>query len=414
MGLVNQLSEFTPDIASVAQTLRPLLSPKRTFNFTADHDEAFKRVTSGIGYALLQDHGQGRLHLVQFGSRFLTDAETCYTTIELELLAAVWATSKCKPYLIGVLNFTLMTDHRPLISILNKYTLDAVEKPRLQCLKVNKPAPEDEKLCSHTDTHLWSIVTLNAISTITDSKNQDADRTLQELREAATADPTYCRLKNCVITRFPSNRYDLHNSLIPYWKLRDSLSADGELVLYGQRIVIPTDHRRHTFARLHDSHRGVEATKRRARQTVYWPGIDADIISTVQACQPCQVMQPSQQQETIQNDNNPTKPFESVSADFFTVAGKSFLVIADRLSGWPIIVPCGASSAASRTTRMFCYYFRDVGVPLRLRTDGGPQFTSYEFQEFMKRWGVHHVVSSPHYPQSDTPRQPSSQQSTSS
>ncbi|XP_063585781.1 uncharacterized protein K02A2.6-like [Penaeus indicus] len=103
----------------------------------------------------------------------------------------------------------------------------------------------------------------------------------------------------------------------------------------------------------------------------------------------------------MQNDDNPTRPFESVSADFFTVAGKSFLVIADRLSGWPVIVPCGASSTASRTTRMFCCYFRDVGVPLRLRTDGGPQFTRYEFQEFMKRWGIHHLVSSLHYPQSN-------------
>jgi len=161
MGLVNQLSELTPSIAATAQTLRPLLSPKRTFIWTADHDEAFRRVKEalsqppvlahfdlslpivlqtdasrlyGIGYALLQDYGQGRLCLVQCGSRFLTDAETRYATIELEMLASVWATAKCKPYLIGVPNF-LMTDHRPLIPILNKYTLDTVENPRLQCLK---------------------------------------------------------------------------------------------------------------------------------------------------------------------------------------------------------------------------------------------------------------------------------------
>ncbi|XP_063585812.1 uncharacterized protein LOC134763185 [Penaeus indicus] len=50
---------------------------------------------------------------------------------------------------------------------------------------------------------------------------------------------------------------------------------------------------------------------------------------------------------------------------------------------------------------MFCRYFREVGVPVRLWTDGGPQFSSLEFQSFKKRWAVHHVISTPHYPQSN-------------
>ncbi|XP_069985567.1 uncharacterized protein [Penaeus vannamei] len=359
ISLVNQLSEFTPSIAATAQTLRPLLSPKRTFIWTADHDEAFRRVKEalsqppvlahfnlslpivlqtdasrlyGIGYALLQDHGQGRLRLVQCGSRFLTDAETRYATIELEMLAAVWATAKCKPYLIGVPNFTLMTDHRPLIPILNKYTLDTVENHCLQRLKGHISPYQfttDENLCNDAATHLRSIVTCNTIGTVTDPKNEDADRTLQELHEAASVDPEYARLKDCVSTGFPSNRYDLHKSLLPYWKIRDSLSADGELVL----------------------HRGVEATKRRARQTVFWPGIDADIKSTVEACQPCQVMQPSQQQEPMQNDDHPTRPFESVSADFFTVAGKPFLVIAVSLAGLSSSPSNGHAEAAVKSTK---------------------------------------------------------------
>lgn len=456
MGLVNQLSEFTPDIAAAAQPLRPLMSPKRTFTWTADHDEAFNRVKEallqppvlahfdpalpvilqtdasrlhGIGYALLQDHGQGQTRLVQCGSRFLTDAETRYATIELELLAVVWAMTKCRLHLIGLQHFTLMTDHRPLVPILNTYTLDAVENPRLQRLKekispylftavwragkllcipdalsrapVSRPTPEDEMACTDATAHLRRVVAANAERSSQDIPHYDTDRTLQEFRAAASADPSYARLTACVTSGFPSNRYELHSSLLPYWKLRDHLCADGELVLYGQRIVVPAALRRRTLARLHDSHRGVEATRRRARQTVFWPGIDSDIANTVRACEPCQVLQPSQQQEPLTCDDHPSRPFESVSADFFTVAGKSFLVIADRLSGWPVIVPCGADTTTSRTIQMFCRYFREVGVPLRLRTDGGPQFASADFRDFMERWGVHHVVTSPHYPQSN-------------
>lgn len=53
------------------------------------------------------------------------------------MLAAVWAMSKF--YLIGLQDFTLMTDHRPLIPILNQYSLDAIENPRLQRLKEISP-----------------------------------------------------------------------------------------------------------------------------------------------------------------------------------------------------------------------------------------------------------------------------------
>ncbi|XP_076037654.1 uncharacterized protein LOC143023062 [Oratosquilla oratoria] len=452
MGLVNQLAEFTPEISAAAQPLRPLMSPKRQFLWTPDHDEAFRRVKAalidppilasfdptlqtilqtdasrlnGIGFALLQDHGSGRLRLIQCGSRFLTEAETRYATIELELLAAVWAMFKCKYYLMGLQNFTLMTDHRPLVPILNSYTLDAVENPRLQRLKekvspyiftavwragkdlripdalsrapVSYPAPEDHTLCTDSIASLHTIATVRAVT----ESHVDEDRTLEELRDSARTDPDYVQLHRCVTSGFPSDRYALPRPLLPYWKIRDNLHADGDLVLYGMRIVVPNALRRRILARLHDSHRGVEATKRRAGQTVFWPGINSDIANTVQSCEPCQYLQPSQQKEPILSDDHPTRPFESVSADFFSVAGKSFLVIADRLSGWPVVVPCKGDTTSSNTIRMFCNYFREVGVPLRLRTDGGPQFTSQEFRSFAARWGVRHIVTSPHYPQSN-------------
>ena len=52
----------------------------------------------------------------------------------------VWAMSKCKFYLTGLQHFNVVTDHRPLIPILNHYSLDAIENPRLQRLKENLSA----------------------------------------------------------------------------------------------------------------------------------------------------------------------------------------------------------------------------------------------------------------------------------
>lgn len=113
---------------------------------------------------------------------------------------------------------------------------------------------------------------------------------------------------------------------------------------------VPTTLRRTVLACLHDSHCGAEATRRRARQTVYWPGINADITNTVCTCEPCQVLQPSQQQESLLSDDTPTKTFESVSADFFSVAGKPFIVIADHLSGWSVVILCSRDTVCRHHT----------------------------------------------------------------
>jgi len=46
-------------------------------------------------------------------------------------------------------------------------------------------------------------------------------------------------------------------------------------------------------------------------------------------------------------------------------------------------------------------YFLDTGVPVRIRTDGGPQFSSSRFSQFLNRWGVNRSSSTPHSAQSN-------------
>ena len=153
--------------------------------------------------------------------------------------------------------------------------------------------------------------------------------------------------------------------------------------------------------KLHASHQGIDRTKRRARQTVYWPGINNDIETTVAACQKCSLFKPSQTKETYKmNDETPEWVFQDVAADFFQFAGKNFLVYVDRLSGWPIITAFKSHTGSKELIRTFRSHFSDVGVPQRIRTDNGTQFTSFAVKKFMEKFGVEHTFSSPHYPQS--------------
>ena len=71
---------------------------------------------------------------VKAGSQFLTPSESRYATIELEALGACWAMKECNMYLQGLPHFTLVTNHQPLIPILNSKEISDVENLRLQRL----------------------------------------------------------------------------------------------------------------------------------------------------------------------------------------------------------------------------------------------------------------------------------------
>jgi hypothetical protein len=83
-----------------------------------------------MGYVLLQLHGS-TWKLVDANSRWCTDTESHYAIVELELAAVEWAMQKCRLYLLGLPSFQLVVDHQALVTILSKYTLDAVENPKL-------------------------------------------------------------------------------------------------------------------------------------------------------------------------------------------------------------------------------------------------------------------------------------------
>ena len=85
----------------------------------------------GLGF-ILQQHHNDKWVLVQATLQFLSDAESRYAIIELELLAVTWAIIKCKIFLAGLPHFTVLTDHHPLVPILNNHRLDEIENLRLQ------------------------------------------------------------------------------------------------------------------------------------------------------------------------------------------------------------------------------------------------------------------------------------------
>ena len=130
---------------------------------------------------------------------------------------------------------------------------------------------------------------------------------------------------------------------------------------------------------------------------VYWPSITNDIGNVVRSCATCAERLPSHAPEPLLVEPPPSRPFECAASDLFQLAGHHFLVYTDRFSGWPTVSSCGRTVTSTQVISLLKEWTSEKGIPVRLTTDGGPQFTSRAFKEFCASWGICHTISSPHH-----------------
>ena len=122
---------------------------------------------------------------------------------------------------------------------------------------------------------------------------------IRELRQYANEDEEYQGLKQLIKAGFPDKKSKLPESLQKFCAVKEGLTIDDDLVVYGCRLLIPTNLRPTMLTRLHEAHQGVSRSQARARLTFYWPGIDQDIEDFVHGCQHCQVRLPSHVKEPL-------------------------------------------------------------------------------------------------------------------
>lgn len=440
-GLVNQLGSFSSDVASRFVPLRPLLSTKNSWQWTPEHDQAFDAVKTaltsppilahfninlptrlltdasrlnGLGYALLQNHGtdvQPIWKLTSCNSRFLTDAESRYSVGELEALAMQWAVISCKNYLFGLNHFFIITDHKPLRTIANFKDLSAIDNPRMQRIL--------EKMAPYNFTVDWnsgkSHCIPDALSRSPINKPEHTDIICNIIH--ASSDPattkiitaikedSFCQLLSTAIlskSYTDVKKLPIGSPIRFYLRYWDRLSiSDGLILLDGKRIYIPSSLRSNILSILHSSHQGMSKTRARANDLYFWIGMANNIAQMIESCEVCAKFQPNQIQEPIQSAEQTSRPFESISADLFEYSNVHFMVVVDRYSGWPIVTEFTKVPNSAIIISNFKQIFRDYGIPLELRSDGGGQFTSQLFKEFLLAYNITQSISSAHYPQSN-------------
>jgi len=83
---------------------------------------------------------------------------------------------------------------------------------------------------------------------------------------------------------------------------------------------------------VHSGHLGIDACIRRARDVLFWPGMQAEVRQAVQNCSACQQYKPNQARQPMTSHPVPDHPWSIVSADMFSLYGSSHLIMVDHYS----------------------------------------------------------------------------------
>ena len=109
----------------------------------------------------------------------------------------------------------------------------------------------------------------------------------------------------------------------------------------------------------------------------------------------------NKQKQPLLQKGIPPYPWHTLSADFFELDGKEYLLIADHYTKFSFVRSMGRSCTSIGAILYFSELFESCGSPELLYTDSGPQFDSYAFKQFANRWSFVHTTSSPRYAQSN-------------
>ena len=100
---------------------------------------------------------------------------------------------------------------------------------------------------------------------------------------------------------------------------------------------MPHSERLETLKVLHLGHYAVDKMQLWALETVYWLGINKDILKQYQSCKTCIKYSKSQRSDPLQSRPTPEVPWHTVATDLFETKNSKYLLIVDYYSRFPVL-----------------------------------------------------------------------------
>ena len=443
MGFAQQMSRFSPKLSTAAEPLRDHLRSKNLWLWTPNHLQDFQKVKSvlsstpvlahydiskptklrtdgsllnGISVLVYQQHGAD-CKPIDCSSRFLSPAEKNYFPMELEILAVTWGCEKMSVYLQGLPHFSIQTDHKPLIPILNSKSLTElsprIQRLRMRLLRYNftaeyvpgkqlidadtlsrdpvlQPTLPDQIAEKDVAFHVHAV--LQQLPT--------TEHRIEVIKQATKDDHCLRQLMVMIQNGWPDSKQHCPVECQVYFQHRGDLTLLDGLILNGDRILIPSTLRKEVLHKIHEGHLGMEKCKKRARQTVFWPNMSNHNEQLVRQCDVCLKLLPSKSHDPLLSQPVATRGWQKVGTDLFTFGNRSYLIIADYYSLWPevyLLKEPAAHCVIEATKEAFSHN----GIAEEVISDNGPQYSSLKYKRFSKEWEFRHITSSPRYPRSN-------------
>ncbi len=441
LGLIRHYDKHVKGLAGCAKPLNDLMAQNIDWQWTDAEQSAFDKVKkllsapetlahydpslplflatdaspNGIGAVIYHEYPDGSQKVIEYASKTLSSAEKNYAQIEKEALSIIYGVKKFHLYLSGR-KFTLITDHKPLLSIFSPDKgIPQMAASRLQRwaiilasynYEIRYRASEEHgdadglsRLPVGRDPEFENTQSLH--QTVCQVEQNVIDQmpiASQEVCKATEADPVLQRVLEKTKRGWQVREKGV---LQPYYTRRNELTVNQGILLWGSRVVVPRILQARMIEQLHLSHPGMERMKQLARVLCYWPGIDGDIERKVQTCDSCAKASNAPAKQPLEPWPVPEKPWQRLHLDFAgPYLGNMWLIVVDALSCWPEVKKM-TSTTSQKTIEVLSNIFETHGLPDKIVTDNGPQFASADFEKFCSDRGVEHALTPPYHPQSN-------------
>ena len=390
--------------------------------FILDTDWSFSNKAIG---GVLSQKQDGLERVIMYGSHKLEKSRQNYGATKGELFAIVFFISKWSYYL-RYRPFILRTDHEALRAFKKMEAPNGMEQRWLQLLADHdfvveyRPGPkhgnadalsraehikeQGEEPVEEDDYEYRTIQALLA--------KEDQRIPRSRILKAQMADPDiravlqYVRGRQAAPQDFAKGGSDLRHALadqLPHLFYSSGLlfhkGTDGK-----NRLVLPTSLRRAVATKSHQlvAHRGVRATLDKAREVVFSPGLAKEAEYVVQSCIQCQTKTTPTEQKGLHVPTLADYPFQLLSIDFVGPLPRSregfmyIFTIRDVFTKWTEFYPTRDMLASTVISKLAKEFFPRFGLPERIHSDRGTQFTSKSFIDTAHALGVE-VTTTPSY-----------------
>ena len=440
LGMINYLGRYLKDLAEITKPLYDLLRKDTAWMWGQAQEAAFKNIKQlvstapvlayfdidkptyisadasqyGLGAVLFQDNVDGK-RPVAYCSRTLTAAEMRYAQIEKECLAITWGCEKFYKYVRGLENFTVYTDHKPLVPLINsrnidsaplrcqrlllrlgRYNANAVYVPGKDLIVADTLSRAPIRVHGTPDTVPDVVAYVQAIG----ASLPMSDPMLRKVVKATDEDVVLQEAIAYTRDGWPRHVSSVHTEIQQLYSVRGELSVVGGLLVRGSRIVVPKSMQNEVLNKLHDGHLGLVKCRERAQQSIWWPGVAQDIAVIVKNCEHCQRQRNAQPHEPLKPTPIPERPWQKIGADLCTFGTKQYLVVIDYYSRYLELAYMSSTTTAAVIAKLKNMFAR-WGICEELMSDNGPQFVSSEFANFASDYGFLHPTSSPYFSQSN-------------